>query len=989
MLQLLFYLIRVKGYSFSSVYLFLSMLKIAVIFIGLLSFHVCLGQTLPLESYTPGNGLVDARVSKMFQDTKGRLFFLTVDGFSIFDGQHFDNYGSDIRQGTGIISDIAEYPNGLVKVFSFDGDIYKVNGNSVELDTSNRESLKELSKIHSVSKSDKIIVTNYHLFRERAGNFQLLKLAGIKPVFIEASFLTGPYLILIQSSENGSQKILLYDYEKQQIVDTKSLTNTVYYINKLDGHILYSTGPNSWFNIDSAELVRCRLTVKPFDLKRALPDDFGNFKVQFLSDSVLWCINPNKGYIRTNLPDFKKEYFPISDGALYSPEWVFEDREKNYWFGSSGRGVQKLQRSALIRINKIEGSSAENVKNLNPGEYGQSFINADGALFLSEHKVEDVGRDNKSFINWNDEFWQFKDYKTLISSKGHVFALDKLIPGYGPEEFLISHCFVDRSGRLVIPGRIFLFIDKDYSFHYYRPAYFCDNIIQTAVDEFLCFLRNDEVIKIQLKNEGVSKIYYQLIPGLSPRYTIQWDTTTFFCGTRLGGIRILKWMGGQFVEVGAINRLQGLSNNFVNILLKKDQNSLFAGTAAGLDIISLGAKDTTIDNVSQRNNIFLPFVDLVQAADSSLLSRTLDGQLFKLSSFEKNMNGFSPQFYFRAIRVNNNAINILSKNQFSYNNNNFFFSVSSPSFFDSKRIKYTYLLKNKRGEIQWQQNGSSADFEIKNIQPGYYTLSVMVKYPGKIYPEKKLDYSFTIYPPFWKEWWFVLLSALCVLGLIILIFYWIYKRNLQKQIIKMEKEKAIEKERTRIALDMHDDFGTNLSRIKFISEKIQLLHRKESDLVYDLSKISIFSDEMTGKLNEIVWALNQRYDSLDDLIGYCRSFAADFLQDKKIELNFLAPKHINLKIQGEIRRNIFIVIKESLNNIFKHSGATAVFIEFNLSTHLQILIKDNGKGIDLDNIRPFANGLNNMKARIESVGGHFEIVNRGGTEINVTVPVEA
>jgi signal transduction histidine kinase len=965
------------------------MLKIAVIFMGLLAFKVCLGQTLPLETYTPGNGLVDARVSKMFQDMKGRLFFLTVDGFSIFDGQHFDNYGNDIRQGTGIISDIAEYPNAVVKVFSYDGDIYKVNGNSVELDTSNRGTLKEISKIHSINKTDKILLTNYHLIRERNGHFQLLKLATIKPVFIEASFLIGQYLILIQSNENGSQKILLYDYEKEQIVDAKSLSNIVYYINQLGGQILYSTNPSSWFNIDRDELMHGKLSIKPYDLKKVLPDDFGNFKVQFVADSILWFINPNKGYIRTRLSDLKKEYFPITDGALYSPEWVFEDTEKNYWFGSSGRGVQKLQRSALIKLDKIDGANAGNVKKLNLGEHGQSFINAEGAFFLNEHKIQDVDRGNNSFINWNDQFWQFKDYKTLISSKGHVFALGKLIPGYGPEDFLFSHSFVDRSGRLVISGRIFLFIGKDLSFHYYRPAYFCDNLIQTGIDGFLCFLRNDEVIKIQLKKDEVIKIYHQLIPGLSPRYTIQWDNTTFFCGTRLGGIRILRWVNGQFVEIGAINRPKGLSNNFVNILLKKDQYSLFAGTAAGLDIISLGAKDTTIDNVSQRNSIFLPFVDLVQATDSSLLSRTLDGQLFKLSSLERKMTGFAPQFYFRTIRVNNNEIDTISQKQFSYHKNNFFFSVSSPSFFDSKRIKYNYLLKNKQGDVQWQQNSNSADFEIKNLLPGVYTLIVLVKYPGNVYPEKKLLYSFTIYPPFWKEWWFVLLSAFCILGVMVLLFYWIYRRNLQKQFIKMERETAIEKERTRIALDMHDDFGTNLSRIKFISEKIQLLHKQDIDLIYDLSKISTFSDEMTGKLNEIVWALNQRYDSLDDLIGYCRSFAADFLQDKNIELDFMAPKHMNLKIPGEIRRNIFIVIKESLNNIFKHSGATSVSIEFNLSSQLQILIKDNGKGIDLSNIRPFANGLNNMKARIESVGGQIEIINHAGTEIIVTVPVES
>jgi signal transduction histidine kinase len=289
--------------------------------------------------------------------------------------------------------------------------------------------------------------------------------------------------------------------------------------------------------------------------------------------------------------------------------------------------------------------------------------------------------------------------------------------------------------------------------------------------------------------------------------------------------------------------------------------------------------------------------------------------------------------------------------------------------------------------MKWQQNSNVPDFEIKNLAPGAYTLQVIVKYPSQKYADKKLSYSFVINPPFWKRWWFTFLSVVLLVSTISLIAYWIYRRQLQAQINKLERARAIEKERTRIALDMHDDFGSNLSRIKFISEKIQLLHKQDAALVHDLSKISFFSDEMIEKLNEIVWALNQRYDSLDDLIGYCRSYVADYLQDKNIELMFDAPAHINSKISGEIRRNIFVVIKESIHNVVKHSGANQVQIKFILANQLEINIKDNGKGIDVNNIRAFANGISNMKERIETVGGSFEISNNQGTEIKIAIPV--
>jgi signal transduction histidine kinase len=962
------------------------MLKIAGILIGLFLFQFSYGQSLALETYTPGNGLVDASVSKMFQDSKGRLFFLTPAGFSIFDGQHFDNYGNDNHHGIGIINEITEYKDGLVKVFSYDGDVYQVKDQKVEFDSSHREQLREISKIYSLGKDDKIILTNYHFLREKNHQLHYLNISSIKPGFIEASLQIGRRLILLQANENKSQQIYLYNFKTEKLEDSISSDKPISYLNKLGNHILYITKLTSWYQLDSASIEKGKLVVSNFKVPFKISTVFEDGKLQFQPDNVCWLIYPNNGYERIKMTENKKEYFPISSGILNAPHWVFEDGENNYWFGSTGSGVQKLQRTPLQKLNKLAQQDIGSVKLLNQGNERTSFVNATGGLFLNERKVPNIKNENNYFINWKDQFWQFKDFKTLASNNGYTFQLDKLIAAYKPEDFLFSHSFIDTKGRLVISGRIFLLIDKDFSFHYYRPAYFCDNIVQTGDNEFVCFLRNNDVIKLRIDKEGFVKTYTQLIPNLSPRYTIQLDSTIFLCGTRLKGIRIFKWENNQFITKGVINRSNGLSNNFINVLLKKDQNTIIAGTSAGLDRIHFKTQDTTIDNLSLLNNIFLPFVDLVETSDSSLLTRTLDGQLFRISNIENKESGFHPACYFKNIKVNNSNIDIEHEQAFNYNDNNFFFSVSTPSFFESKRIKFSFLL-TKSGEIQWQQNTNSPDFEIKNLAPGFYTLNVIVKYPSQKYADKKLSYSFVIDPPFWKRWWFIFLSIVSLVGAISLFSYWIYRSKLQVQINKLDRERAVEKERTRIALDMHDDFGSNLSRIKFISEKIQLLNKEDAALVHDLTKISFFSDEMIEKLNEIVWALNQRYDSLDDLIGYCRSYVADYLQDKNIELIFDAPAHINSKISGEIRRNIFVVIKEAIHNVVKHANASIVQIHFSQTKQLEVSISDNGNGIDFNNIRTFANGINNMKERIDTVGGSFEIRNNQGTEIKISIPV--
>ena len=293
---------------------------------------------------------------------------------------------------------------------------------------------------------------------------------------------------------------------------------------------------------------------------------------------------------------------------------------------------------------------------------------------------------------------------------------------------------------------------------------------------------------------------------------------------------------------------------------------------------------------------------------------------------------------------------------------------------------------NGGGQL-WRQNSNNPDFEIKNLLPGAYSLVLNIQYPGKVYPDGRLRYAFIIEPPFWKRWWFRLSAIVLGIAFIVYSVHLYYKRRLQKQIIELEKQQVVAKERTRIATDMHDDFGASLSRIKFISEKIQIVNQTDEYLKNDLVKISRYSDEMSEKMNEIVWALNQRYDSLGDLVSFSRAYAADYLQDKNMQLIFHADQIVDKKIHGEVRRNIFMVIKESLHNVIKHAEASVVTIEFKEEEKLKVTIGDNGKGIDIYNIRPFANGIDNMKKRIESVGGQIQLLKDGGTVIIMLVPV--
>jgi signal transduction histidine kinase len=301
-------------------------------------------------------------------------------------------------------------------------------------------------------------------------------------------------------------------------------------------------------------------------------------------------------------------------------------------------------------------------------------------------------------------------------------------------------------------------------------------------------------------------------------------------------------------------------------------------------------------------------------------------------------------------------------------------------------IEYSYRLVG--ADADWNASGSNQTASYANLKPGAYSFKLRARYKGdNQWNETLLPLRFTIATPWNRSWWFFLLMALATAGLIWYLIKSYYASRLEKERAFLEKEKAVEQERTRIATDMHDDFGANLSRIKFLSEKIKITGNKDAGLSAELTKISNYSDEMAEKMGEIVWALNQKYDSLGELVAFCRAYASEYLEAHGIALDF-TELVTDRQLKGEIRRNLFLVLKEGLHNIIKHAGATQVSILFEEENNmLHIRISDDGKGIDLDRIRPFANGLENMKKRVRDCGGGIDFVNKGGTVILIDLPL--
>lgn len=202
-------------------------------------------------------------------------------------------------------------------------------------------------------------------------------------------------------------------------------------------------------------------------------------------------------------------------------------------------------------------------------------------------------------------------------------------------------------------------------------------------------------------------------------------------------------------------------------------------------------------------------------------------------------------------------------------------------------------------------------------------------------------------------------------------------KETQSHLIESEKQKETEIIRSRISQDIHDDISSELSKISWMSElmKVRFQINSKVDSSDLLDKINISSRETISKLGEIIWAIKPENDNLESLLSYLRNHISNFLEHTSILYKIEFPENVNgIIISPEHKRNVFLVIKEALNNSVKYSEAKNILFTFNINkSGYLICISDDGKGIDENIIQGGGNGLINMKRRMENSGGSFII----------------
>jgi signal transduction histidine kinase len=220
--------------------------------------------------------------------------------------------------------------------------------------------------------------------------------------------------------------------------------------------------------------------------------------------------------------------------------------------------------------------------------------------------------------------------------------------------------------------------------------------------------------------------------------------------------------------------------------------------------------------------------------------------------------------------------------------------------------------------------------------------------------------------------------------------YWSVRR-LRHKLRDLEQQHALEKERARIAQDIHDELGANLTRIALLTELGQKHRERPEEVSADLGKISASAREAVRAMDAIVWAVNPQNDSLDHFANYVSQFAEDFFRLTPIRCRLDVPADlVERPLSTEVRHHLFLAVKESLNNVVRHSSASEVWVRLGCHNgELAIVIEDNGKGLPGTEAGPGHDGLANIRNRVEGLGGRFALETEPGkgTRVRMNLPL--
>lgn len=426
---------------------------------------------------------------------------------------------------------------------------------------------------------------------------------------------------------------------------------------------------------------------------------------------------------------------------------------------------------------------------------------------------------------------------------------------------------------------------------------------------------------------------------------------------------------------------QGLSSNNATVIVDDMEGRIYVGGGHGLDLLdpSTGAVKhfTTLDGLAP--GIFL---DAFRDPKGTLWFGTASGLSTLVPFLQDRVSPATVLITGLSVAGRPRLVSALGETEMTLpdlaaNDNQLQLDFMAIGFVSGEVLRYQYKLEGT--DADWSAPSELRKVNYAGLGPGRYTFLVRAMNSDGTTSPKPASVTFRILRPLWQRWWFIALVAFACGGLCLAAYRYRVSRLLQMANL-----------RTRIATDLHDDIGANLTRISMLSEVAKQNLGENGSENTPLMSISRIARESVGSMSDIVWAIDPERDTLLDLTRKMRLHADELFTLRDIELHFKAPDvKDSLRLGVDVRRGLLLIFKEAVNNAARHSGCTQVDINLQLQpSELLLEITDNGRGFD-QSIEREGHGLRSMQRRAKELGGTFEINSSRGVEtvIRVSIPV--
>lgn len=699
--------------------------------------------------------------------------------------------------------------------------------------------------------------------------------------------------------------------------------------------------------------------------------------------------------------------------------FLYEDREGNLWVGTGSAGVVAVHPTAFADLQSPDRWKGCSILAVAPGKDGALWIGSDGAGLYHygaggwTHYGESEGMGNpylRAVVEdadgdvWASNYWWGGPYRL---EDGRFVRPEYVSP---TSNIVFALLAPPGTGALLVgsPDGLLQLKDRGSTWLVRPPSKAAGAACAIARDR-------DGVIWCGFAEGGLARLadgkvtYFRRQDGLASdavQCLLADDDGTLWIGTADNGLS--RFQHGRFANLGAA---QGLADKVVCHILDDGRGYFWLSTHHGIQRIAKAelnrCADGAIPAVSSQvydQGDGLPTIEFSGGLQASGC-RTSDGRLWFASSkgvigvdpARIEPNPLPPPVVIESLWVDGQSVPLggdAAAVRLPPDHQRLEFRFSGLSFVAPKKVLFKYRLDGiDRG---WSGADARRSAFYSRLPAGTYRLHVTACNNDGLWNPAAASLAFTVAPFFWQTWWFRVSAALAVLSAVALLVRHFTRRRLQRQIEAMERQHELERERARIAQDIHDDVGATLSRIAMLSQPARGDLAKPERTATVLASIYTTAREVTRSLDEIVWAVDPRHDTLDSLADYMGRYAQDFLAAAGVRCRLDLPATVPAwPLTAETRHNLFLAFKEALHNAVKHAAATEVHIALRVDpASFTLVVRDNGRGLEAAPAEPHGSdrlvsghGLANMKRRLARIGGRCDIAAAagGGTSVSLVV----